>query len=263
MPWFQFLKNLFFYLSLKILNPLKNQVVNHLRFELFDKILHLPIGYFTIGKEIGTNADTCITRNGSSGTTLPDAQFGTEIANGQKDGEPDMFNFSIGGYSGKFYIDLDNTNNSIVDGKVILVPQQDLKVQYVVANSSTSVTKLYKFTITTPDGTKYEFGNSNESLTDIANDAIEITKPFNNLCDRYASSWYLKRIISYDGLDIISLFYKKENYRYGYRASAGAPSQNTLGSALGGYRAGIMDIIGCRLETITTSSRSAMGVGDC
>ncbi len=42
-----FLKNLFFYLSLKILNPLKNKVVNHLRFELFDKILHLPIGYFT------------------------------------------------------------------------------------------------------------------------------------------------------------------------------------------------------------------------
>lgn len=42
-----FFKNLFFYLALKILNPLKNKVVNHLRFELFDKILHLPIGYFT------------------------------------------------------------------------------------------------------------------------------------------------------------------------------------------------------------------------
>jgi hypothetical protein len=161
-------------------------------------------GYFTLGKEIGTNADTCITRNGSSGTTLPDAQFGTEIANGQKDGEPDLFNFSIGGYSGKFYIDVDNTNNSIVDGKVILVPKQDLKVEYVVTNS-TSVTKLYKFTITTPDGTKYEFGNNNDSETDIANDAIEITKPFNTLCDRYASSWYLQRIISYDGLDVITL----------------------------------------------------------
>jgi subfamily B ATP-binding cassette protein MsbA len=42
-----FLKNLFLYLSYYILNPLKNQVVNSLRIELYNKILHLPIGYFT------------------------------------------------------------------------------------------------------------------------------------------------------------------------------------------------------------------------
>ena len=42
-----FLKNLFLYLSSYILNPLKNSVVNRLRGELYDKILQLPIGYFT------------------------------------------------------------------------------------------------------------------------------------------------------------------------------------------------------------------------
>ncbi|MBV9964044.1 MAG: ABC transporter ATP-binding protein, partial [Parafilimonas sp.] len=42
-----FLKNLFLYLSSYILNPLKNSIVNRLRSELYDKILHLPIGYFT------------------------------------------------------------------------------------------------------------------------------------------------------------------------------------------------------------------------
>lgn len=42
-----FLKNLFLYLSYVILNPLKNKIVHKLRAELYDKILRLPIGYFT------------------------------------------------------------------------------------------------------------------------------------------------------------------------------------------------------------------------
>jgi len=40
-------KNLFVYLSFYILNPLKNKIVNHLRTEIYHKILQLPIGYFT------------------------------------------------------------------------------------------------------------------------------------------------------------------------------------------------------------------------
>src|SRR5205809_4327720 len=42
-----FLKNLFLYLSSYILNPLKNRIVTRLRIELYDKVLQLPIGYFT------------------------------------------------------------------------------------------------------------------------------------------------------------------------------------------------------------------------
>lgn len=41
------LKNLFLYLSYYVLNPLKNKIVNELRSELYDKILRLPIGFFT------------------------------------------------------------------------------------------------------------------------------------------------------------------------------------------------------------------------
>jgi subfamily B ATP-binding cassette protein MsbA len=41
------LKNVFLYLSSYILNPLKNSIVNELRAELYNKILQLPIGYFT------------------------------------------------------------------------------------------------------------------------------------------------------------------------------------------------------------------------
>src|SRR6185503_6580188 len=43
---FIILKNLFLYLSIYVLNPLKNKVVNQLREDLYDKILKLPIGFF-------------------------------------------------------------------------------------------------------------------------------------------------------------------------------------------------------------------------
>lgn len=46
-----FLKNFFLYLAYRILNPLKNKIVNRLRDELYEKILHLPIGFFTEKKK--------------------------------------------------------------------------------------------------------------------------------------------------------------------------------------------------------------------
>lgn len=42
-----FLKNLFTYLSYYILAPMRNGVMNRLREEIFQKILRMPIGYFT------------------------------------------------------------------------------------------------------------------------------------------------------------------------------------------------------------------------
>jgi ABC-type multidrug transport system fused ATPase/permease subunit len=44
---FTVLKNLFLYISLYILNPLRNAVLRRLRNELFSKTLSLPIGFFT------------------------------------------------------------------------------------------------------------------------------------------------------------------------------------------------------------------------
>jgi ATP-binding cassette, subfamily B, bacterial MsbA len=42
-----FLKNLFLYLSLRILGPMRNRVLNRLRSDLYAKILDLPLGFFT------------------------------------------------------------------------------------------------------------------------------------------------------------------------------------------------------------------------
>ncbi|HYM94924.1 MAG TPA: ABC transporter ATP-binding protein [Chitinophagaceae bacterium] len=44
---FIFLKNLFLYMSYYILNPVKNEISNKIRADIYDKILRLPIGYFT------------------------------------------------------------------------------------------------------------------------------------------------------------------------------------------------------------------------
>jgi len=42
-----FLKNLFYYLSFYVLSPIKMSIVTRLRAELYNKLLQLPIGYFT------------------------------------------------------------------------------------------------------------------------------------------------------------------------------------------------------------------------
>ncbi|MFZ9660441.1 MAG: ABC transporter ATP-binding protein [Chitinophagaceae bacterium] len=41
------LKNLFLYLAMYVLTPIRNRIINDMRREMFEKILHLPIGYFT------------------------------------------------------------------------------------------------------------------------------------------------------------------------------------------------------------------------
>ena len=42
-----FLKNLFLYLSYRAMGPVKNGIVNQFRVDLYNKVLRLPIGYFT------------------------------------------------------------------------------------------------------------------------------------------------------------------------------------------------------------------------
>ena len=44
---FTILKNLFLYLSVYILNPLRNAVLRRIRDDMFTKTLSLPIGFFT------------------------------------------------------------------------------------------------------------------------------------------------------------------------------------------------------------------------
>lgn len=131
------------------------------------------------------------------------AQDWANFANGSKDGQPDLFFFNFGGYSGKFYFNDDRTP--------VFVPQQDFKVNYTYIGGYS----IQNFTITTPDGTKYLFGNTSATPND---SAVEITNSWTLSSGvtpgSVVSSWYLKKIQTADGNFSINLQYAKENYGY-------------------------------------------------
>jgi hypothetical protein len=127
---------------------------------------------------------------------------------GYKDGEPDLFFFNFGGYTGKFYFNDDQTP--------VFVPDADFRVQ-VNLNNGVGGLGFQGFIITTPDGVKYYFGmsgNDNDSVP-----PIETTSPTtiqNNYlaANQAVSSWYLNKVVSADGVDSINLLYQPENYSY-------------------------------------------------
>lgn len=126
-----------------------------------------------------------------------------DFINGKRDGEPDLFFFNFGGYSGKFYFRDDRTP--------VLVPEADFKIEPITINTAENI---IGFIITASDGTKYYFGKNQNADGNI--DAVETTYPYtaeNGLTsgDIY-SAWYLNKIVSADGLFSITLIYQSEQY---------------------------------------------------
>lgn len=84
------------------------------------------------------------------------------------------------------------------------------EVEREVRKGSTEViNKRNSFVITTPEGTRYEFGNNNE----IEYSYPEPIQSLNGI-SYYASSWYLTKIKSQDSKYIINLNYVAETYKY-------------------------------------------------
>ncbi|MEL7120506.1 MAG: DUF6443 domain-containing protein [Bacteroidota bacterium] len=133
-----------------------------------------------------------------------------DVARGIVDGEPDLFSFNVGGYTGKFLIDPTST-----PAKAFLMPKQDLKISWTY-----SANRFIRFIITAPDGTRYIFGNQEGST---ARQGIEssFTGPVTGPTPlSVESSWYLVRIESADKKHFINLSYVEENYGYKSLASA-------------------------------------------
>jgi RHS repeat-associated protein len=114
-----------------------------------------------------------------------------EVADGKIDSEPDLFNFNIMGYSGKFYYDPKATTTN----KWTTVPKQDIVIEHDPVN-------LNFFKITTPDGVIYTFG------------VLEISNP-----GTIKTGWYLTKIESPDKKYAINLTYEAENFAYRSLAS--------------------------------------------
>lgn len=130
---------------------------------------------------------------------LPDLDPTTVVlykkyADGVLDGEPDEYNYNVGGMSGTFFI---NKAKEIVE-KV----KSNVFIKPVFSGSMGTGWDVVSFEIITTDGTKYIF------------DELEKTKSFeatsdnttNNL-DFYTSSWYLGEVKDQNGYQLIDLAY--------------------------------------------------------
>jgi len=161
------------------------------------------------------------------------------FAEGRKDGEPDLFFFNFGGYSGKFYFRDDRTP--------ILVPQQDIRI----IPSYSGGRSIDYFTIVTPDGTQYVFGNS-PGVTGAT--PIETTNCYSRkngaVGSPPVSSWFLNKVVSADNQFAINLSYQAETYGY-FTISMFPVNGTSTGSDALGYDLVKNIIQGVRLSQIS------------
>ncbi len=182
-------------------------------------------GYLSQGSQTAFNG-TCFTNPTKS---LPL----NSMINGDLDGEPDIFSYSVAGMSGKFYLN--------ASGSVVKIPENDLKITYTLGSSISDFNRLRQFVITSTDGTKYIFGENS-----LGYKAIELSR-VNQSLFKTASAWKLVRIESADGNYYIDLNYTSEVYSYGNRDKNG-----TFGGSGNSFNK--MEIEGHRLTTIVSST---------
>ncbi|MBL7818777.1 MAG: RHS repeat-associated core domain-containing protein [Saprospiraceae bacterium] len=153
-------------------------------------------GYFNTATLLETRINNAA---GTSSTALAaQEQINSDIYNRVIDGEPDMFSFNVGGYTGKFYIDKNHNAQ--------FIPKQDLMLQIDGA--------LQGFTLIAPDGTRYIFGRVLNADGTTYTNALETTYTQSNTSTPFVTSYYLLRVETADKKYKINLVYDDEGYSY-------------------------------------------------
>lgn len=124
-----------------------------------------------------------------------DKYFLWQLSAGQVDGEPDIYTFTMNGFSGKFMFD--ELRN------VRMLTDQDVKISVVHDGEFKS------WTIVTPDGIRYLFGENNVREV---NQVYSSSGPDNNSLK--PASWLLTKIIYPNSKDTIYYDYTQETYSY-------------------------------------------------
>jgi len=122
------------------------------------------------------------------------------VAAGSVDSEPDLFNFSVAGYSGKFVFPMNAGTDP--DVEAFIIPKQDIKITRIISSTLFSGIK-----IVTPDGVSYYFGVGSEGSFS------ETTQVMPN-GDADVTGWYLAKIESHDQKHQIHFDYDEQHYAY-------------------------------------------------
>lgn len=130
----------------------------------------------------------------TSSYSFPISELGYSV-----DPTQDVFYFDIGGVSGKFVLE---PGNDIA----FSIPRTGIKIKANIVSNNIS-----SFVITASDGTKYTFGDTNNSQEKVDNSTLD-----------YTSTWYLTKVESPVSNAEINLVYKNGNtqdiFNYGFEA---------------------------------------------
>ena len=173
-----------------------NRMVNDLR---DDDILK---GYYHKGNTLPDNANS-----------LTQSQI-DQLMNGGIDGEADLFTFTAGGYSAKFYFNKQK--------QPIIIDRQDIVIQLT---ESTAQDEFESFIIITPDGNLHHFGKYGTQS------AYDYTWPTASSSDKYISTWHLLRTETFDTKHAITYTYETHNYSFTSSATCSMIATNCYGSA--------------------------------
>ncbi len=130
-------------------------------------------------------------------------EYVNKVADGDWDGEPDLFIFNILGRTGKFIID--------AFGNPVLLPHANLRITPGIGPMASADGS---WTIVDESGVKYVFGkltaereNSLLRTKRVINPNPENKNPTIRTEFSYISSWYLSEIVAPDGSDLINFTY--------------------------------------------------------
>lgn len=131
----------------------------------------------------------------TEGTITPnnDYAFLEDVMLGSKDSEPDVFNYSFLGYSGKFIFNHSTSRTSAV---AYTIPHSDLTITPTFSGAS-----IISFTILTPDGITAEFDYP-EGFSENRSSANNGTTSISG-----NSTWHLKKLTAPNGEDEIVFEY--------------------------------------------------------
>lgn len=128
----------------------------------------------------------------------------TNITQVKMEPSPDEYIFNFGAYSGSFYYNHEGKWKVKSEHDLDLKIEEELKNDFILPTQGTMGRDLqlnrifYKFTLTTPDGVKYVFGGTPQSI-EFTRSTINNPTYVNRVV---ASSWYLTKIITAVGREI-------------------------------------------------------------